>query len=1017
MQRLLKTVLLTTLWLTFFVPRGEAQNCAYADIFVDATVALDESAICDAAEPLADAGYLVFVYMTDYAPDTEDQWFARLDDVESQVGLRNNDGFTTNAFALEASLTADDDWAKSVTFGEDLYDSNIDSDTSTNQIKQRIISGIQNGNVTDGFVNALTLSADLLDINTSSTSNSQPATPSQTTESTGSGLGTAVVAIVGLGAIGAAGAYAYPRYIKPAQAKRKREEEQRAYLKTIQDRVANLLLALEQLIGGDTTKDSVLYQLFEAYNGPAYEEVDGKVTEWLTDSQAALTDVFAVRSKLQEPEVVAKLSLEEQIGDWERIYVTLVGSQERILNLSDKELHTLLDPLLVLEKKPEDSKLASQLDALNQQLEGVPLKLDLQQVDPSTMDEDGILGTLDAVQAEIGRLQAAQTEAPEALEKTRKARLEAEAEDADVPFVVAEASRYMGIDQRLDAAESLIIEGLHLRAIEEIEYAEDLLEVVAELREFESTWADEQQEIAAIEAEGYIPPTLAATRKEIADDSKHLSNTLHTGDPDTALTWLTELENDSDTAVAAAIDWRELALDNAKRLGASRSIFATVFENEQPQSAEAWEQLQGYPNGNWEDLSTNWAGSKKLLTILPKRLDAIEKINQLDLQRFVEAERELSKVEQEVAAARVHIEAVANRLDEVISAENNIDSAIDQAENAIRSATRLRNAEDAKITPAIDAQIAEAHALLDRAKTTRDARNFIAAMHAQSHSYEMATTAKKESETQVAKINDLQRQVNEWIDTRAKKLDATLQTLATRDIHKQTSETLNNVRAAQKLLSVANQQYHIAEGQEDHALAEQLGLAITTFGEAERQVTAIEKAVEEEQAHYDAQFRKSTQAVQRAEQAILRAYQEGRRGQTGSQWRVLAERAKAFLPNEPSPSRTKLAQLIEIEKEADKAWQIAKDAERSAENMRRRNRQRAIERTTRRTVIGGGGSSWGGGSSGWGGSSSSSSRRRSSSTRRSSSSSSRSSSRRSGSSSRGSSRRSSSSSRGSSRRR
>ena len=37
--------------------------------------------------------------------------------------------------------------------------------------------------------------------------------------------------------------------------------------------------------------------------------------------------------------------MEQLVQDWERIYLTLVGSQERILNLTDKELHTLLDPL------------------------------------------------------------------------------------------------------------------------------------------------------------------------------------------------------------------------------------------------------------------------------------------------------------------------------------------------------------------------------------------------------------------------------------------------------------------------------------------------------------------------------------------------------------------------------------------------------------------------------------------------------------------------------------------------
>ena len=81
------------------VATASAQTCAYAEIRVEATVAFDQNAVCEAAQALDDAGYFVFVYVTDYEPGNENQWFARLDDVEAEAGIRDGSGFQLNAIA------------------------------------------------------------------------------------------------------------------------------------------------------------------------------------------------------------------------------------------------------------------------------------------------------------------------------------------------------------------------------------------------------------------------------------------------------------------------------------------------------------------------------------------------------------------------------------------------------------------------------------------------------------------------------------------------------------------------------------------------------------------------------------------------------------------------------------------------------------------------------------------------------------------------------------------------------
>ena len=76
-----------------------------------------------------------------------------------------------------------------------------------------------------------------------------------------------------------------------------------------------------------------------------------------------------------------------------------------MLGLTEDQLRTLLDPMLVLDRpEQQDSALVAQLESVRRQLIGLPLKVDLVLVDPATVDADGILGYVDRVKAEISRL-------------------------------------------------------------------------------------------------------------------------------------------------------------------------------------------------------------------------------------------------------------------------------------------------------------------------------------------------------------------------------------------------------------------------------------------------------------------------------------------------------------------------------------------------------------------------------------------------------------------------------------
>lgn len=213
------------------------------------------------------------------------------------------------------------------------------------------------------------------------------------------------IGILGFGALGVGGYKLMPWAIRRTRLKRQ--------LKVLRARTSNLLNACEPLLRGDTPKETILYQLFGTYGGEQSEHSQKDVYEWLRRSQDALNVAFDLRRNLIASEVQAPSrrsrrhygedrSLEQQVYDWEMLYVTFVGNSERILSLTNDELHTLLDPILVLDRETADVQLIKQLDDIWRELvSGMPLKVDLMMVDPSETDAEGILGYIDRVKDTI----------------------------------------------------------------------------------------------------------------------------------------------------------------------------------------------------------------------------------------------------------------------------------------------------------------------------------------------------------------------------------------------------------------------------------------------------------------------------------------------------------------------------------------------------------------------------------------------------------------------------------------
>ncbi|MCA9959958.1 MAG: hypothetical protein KC443_13030, partial [Anaerolineales bacterium] len=163
-------------------------------------------------------------------------------------------------------------------------------------------------------------------------------------------------ALIGAGALGAGGYVTYRQLVVPAQRRARRRKELQEQLARLQQGIANLLLALEQLIAGSKPEDATLYQVFVAYGGKHEPARDESVRGWLAQCQQAFYAAFDLRRNLQSDEA-QQIELEEQVRRWETLYLSLVGSSPRIRNLTEAELRDLLDPVVVLERGEQESQL------------------------------------------------------------------------------------------------------------------------------------------------------------------------------------------------------------------------------------------------------------------------------------------------------------------------------------------------------------------------------------------------------------------------------------------------------------------------------------------------------------------------------------------------------------------------------------------------------------------------------------------------------------------------------------
>ena len=663
-------------------------DCPYAILRIESVQNVDRAAVCAAAEPWAEAGYEVLVFLTDVRPDSEDAWFNLLDSVEAEAGLRDltqTDSFERSAIALEVTTATDLPYSVSLTYGETLYDSPLDTNAAAvDGIKRTIRDRVAAQDATWALTTGLEETAELANIGAAGTAAAAAATdlaPEVHSSSQATGRLLAGGGLVTVGGTTVAG----------LALMRRRRKQLRTQLTTLQSRIANLLMGCDQLLAGGPPENTVSYQLFAEADGERYPQLTQQVKTWLAEARSALDQAFQVHTDLQDNGAQTSRPLKDQVEAWELLYLAFVGRRDRIRSMSDEELQTLLNPVLVLGKAGFSQGLTTQLESIQQRIQGSPLKVELMAVQADTqVDEDGILGRVERVDAAIGRLREAVQTAPQQLQALRDRR---QALSLTLPTRLGmNAAEVMAaIDHRIESATvALERDRLYLEVLDNCETATRGLEslncLASAFEDLEATW----HKLETSQNQGYRPPDLPLKQEQVDAALRQLQQQLRQGQYESIADQLNRLKAALVSAQTTAHLWSDLHSRNQSTLITLSQETERLLSHAAGPVTEAWERLQHYPASNWQDIETLLTGTMAHLDRLKTQdLARLYQQNDLSVQAFKVVRTEAEQYEEALEQAEAELQRVIDRHRLIQAATTRLTSELTEIESYIQKVTQF----------------------------------------------------------------------------------------------------------------------------------------------------------------------------------------------------------------------------------------------------------------------------------------------------------------------------------------
>ncbi len=670
-----------------------AQNCPYAILRLETQQYVDADAVCEAARPWSEAGYQVLVFLTDARPASEDAWFVQLDAVESEARLRDltqDDSFEKSAFALEATTATDLPYSVSLTYGEALWDSPLDTETvRLEAIKRTVRDRLASQDATWALTTGLQDSFILAGIGSAGTTppnvagTPQPLVAVPAPERVDSGGGNRVLAGGGLMAGGGG-------TVGVLVVMRQRRKRLQAQLVTLQSHIANLLMGTEQLLTGGEPDNTVSYQLFVEADGERYPHLTGEVIGQLGQARQVLDQAFQVHSQLRENTVTEKQSLVQKVEAWERLYLTIVGTRDRIQQMSDEDLQTLLNPALILGTTPVSARLNTQLQTIQQQIQNTPLKVKLMRVKPDDSDAEGILGLIERVDAAISRLRRAVNEAPKQLAATQ-ARRQQLPPQLPASLELSESQVFNKVDETLTEAEAALNrDRLYLNVLDRCAIANTVFDNLAQLIKTFQTYDDQQQAIHTITAAGYRPPQLPPQQGQVTARLTTLRDQLCAGQYEQSIETVTQLAAAIHKAQIIATDWQSLHQRNQDIIQTLEQETQRLITLAAGKTTADWASLQAYPASNWQDLDGQLEQAQAALTGLKATaLPELHQHNSLVEQRFEAVGRGAEAVRHPLETVTTTLQRLADRAQQIRHAEAHLREELSEIEGYVTAVKRF----------------------------------------------------------------------------------------------------------------------------------------------------------------------------------------------------------------------------------------------------------------------------------------------------------------------------------------
>ena len=717
------------------LPAMAQADCPYAVLRIESSQYVDTDAVCEAARPWSEAGYEVLVFLTDVRPASEDAWFTLLDGVEAEAGLRDltqADSFERAAIALEVTTATDLSYGVSLTYGETLYGSPLDTNEAALEgIKRRVRDRVASQDATWALTTGLEESADLAAIGEAPAptppANNAPAAGntglSPQVNSGGGGFGR-LLAGGGLVTVGGS------TVLGLALARQRRKRLQ-AQLATLQSRIANLLMGCESLLTGGQPENTVSYQLFVAADGERYPALTQDVKTWLAEARVALDQAFQVHRDLQENSEQLERPLKKRVAAWELLYLSFVGKRDRIRKMSDEELQTLLNPVLILGTAGFSQGLTTQLESIQKQIQGAPLKVKLMAVETEKeVDEEGILGRVEQVDAAIGRLRDAVTAAPKTLQ-TLSDRRQALSVPICLELGFSAPTLTQGIDDALAAAETTLThDRLYLTVLDHCAIAETGLDTVTQLEETLQQVKATRADIQALKDQGYQPPQLPANEVQGHRLLDTLKQNLQRANYSQVSEQADNLARTAKAGLKLSQDWQALHQANQEKLEALRQATDRLLTLADNSTTQAWTTLQQYPPSNWQDLDGVLAHAQTLLTRLRDQDGVtLQQQNALEVQALEAVQKGTEQYQEALTAAEAELERVEERHDLVLQARSQLSGKLTEVDTYIQKVIDLTRKKVLGLVAVgeIDPRLQQSQAAVQTARTLAQGEQYFPA--------------------------------------------------------------------------------------------------------------------------------------------------------------------------------------------------------------------------------------------------------------------------------------------------